>query len=64
VFASDRGITLLELAIGGLAAQPAVGAVIAGATRGEQVKANAAAAAWEPTDDDLAELDALNADFG
>ncbi len=64
VFASDRGISLLELAIGGLAAQPAVGAVIAGATRGEQVKANAASAGWEPTDDDLAELDALNADFG
>jgi aryl-alcohol dehydrogenase-like predicted oxidoreductase len=63
-FAADRGITLLELAVGGLAAQPAVGSVIAGATRGDQVRANAAAAAWQPTDDDLAELDALNADFG
>jgi aryl-alcohol dehydrogenase-like predicted oxidoreductase len=63
-FAADRGITLLELAIGGLAAQPAVGSVIAGATGGDQVRANAAALGWEPTDDDLTELEALNADFG
>ena len=42
-YARERGITLLDVAIGGLAAQPAVGSVIAGATRPEQVKANAAA---------------------
>ena len=37
-FAAERGITLLDVAIGGLAAQPAVGSVIAGATRPEQVR--------------------------
>jgi aryl-alcohol dehydrogenase-like predicted oxidoreductase len=58
-YAHERGITLLEVAIGGLAAQPAVGSVIAGATRPEQVKANAAAGTWEPTPDDLAALDAI-----
>jgi aryl-alcohol dehydrogenase-like predicted oxidoreductase len=52
----ERGASLLELAIGGLAAQPAVLTVIAGATRPEQVRANAAAGAWEPSADDLAAL--------
>jgi aryl-alcohol dehydrogenase-like predicted oxidoreductase len=33
--------------------------VIAGATRPEQVRANAAAGSWEPTADELAELRAL-----
>ena len=47
------------MAIGGLAAQPAVASVIAGATRPEQVYANAAAGAWEPTIEDLAALDAI-----
>jgi aryl-alcohol dehydrogenase-like predicted oxidoreductase len=55
-FAAERGITLLDIAIGGLAAQPAVASVIAGATKPEQVRANAAAGTWEPTADDLATL--------
>lgn len=55
-FAAARDISILELAIGGLAAQPAVTSVIAGVTRPEQVAANTAAAAWQPTQDDLAEL--------
>ena len=50
---------MLQVAIGGLAAQPAVASVIAGATTPEQVRANAAAGTWQPTDDDLAALDAL-----
>lgn len=58
-FADDRGISLLQLAIGGLAAQPAVASVIAGVSRPEQVAANASAGAWQPTEDDLAELAAL-----
>jgi aryl-alcohol dehydrogenase-like predicted oxidoreductase len=58
-FARERGLTLLDVAIGGLAAQPAVGSVIAGATRPEQVKANAAAGSWEPSPEDLAALDAI-----
>jgi aryl-alcohol dehydrogenase-like predicted oxidoreductase len=58
-FARERGITLLHVAIGGLAALPAVASVIAGATRPEQVRANAAAAEWEPTPEDLAALNAI-----
>jgi aryl-alcohol dehydrogenase-like predicted oxidoreductase len=58
-FASERDLTLLDVAIGGLAAQPAVGSVIAGATRPEQVQANAAAGDWVPTAEDLAALDAI-----
>ena len=58
-FAAERGIGVLDVAIGGLAAQPAVASVIAGATRPEQVVANAAAGAWQPSLDDLAELDAV-----
>ena len=57
-FAAERGATLLDVAIGGLAAQPPVASVIAGATRPEQVRANAAAGAWEPTAEDLAALGA------
>jgi len=60
-FARSRGLTLLEVAIGGLAAQPGVASVIAGATSAKQVHANVAAAAWEPTPEELAELDALTA---
>jgi aryl-alcohol dehydrogenase-like predicted oxidoreductase len=58
-YARDRGITLLDVAIGGLAAQPAVGSVIAGATKPEQVAANVAAGAWQPSPEDLAALDEI-----
>jgi aryl-alcohol dehydrogenase-like predicted oxidoreductase len=58
-FARDRGRTLLELAIAALASQPGVASVIAGATRAEQVRANAAAGDWELTTDDLDELGLL-----
>jgi aryl-alcohol dehydrogenase-like predicted oxidoreductase len=58
-YARGRGISLLDVAVGGLAAQPAVGSVIAGATRPEQVAANAAAGDWEPSTEDLAELDRI-----
>jgi aryl-alcohol dehydrogenase-like predicted oxidoreductase len=57
-FARERGLSLLEIAIGGLAAQSPVASVIAGATKPEQVRANAAAV-WEPTASDLTALDAL-----
>jgi aryl-alcohol dehydrogenase-like predicted oxidoreductase len=52
-------VTLLQVAIGGLLAQPAVSSVIAGATKPEQVRANVAAGAWEPISDDLAALNAI-----
>ena len=58
-FAAERDLELLDVAMGGLAAQPAVASVIAGATRPEQVVRNARAIAWEPTAADLAELDRL-----
>jgi aryl-alcohol dehydrogenase-like predicted oxidoreductase len=57
--AAERDLSLLDLAIGGLAAQPAVASVIAGATRPEQVVANVKAGEWEPTADDLAAIDAI-----
>jgi aryl-alcohol dehydrogenase-like predicted oxidoreductase len=57
-YADERGVSLLEVAISGLLAMPAVTSVIAGATKPEQVRANVAAAAWEPADEDLAALTA------
>src|SRR3954451_16719889 len=58
-FADERGISLLDVAIGGLLAMPAISSVIAGATRPEQVRANVRAGAWRPSADDLAALTAL-----
>jgi len=51
-YATERGVTVLDVAIGGLAARPAVGSVIAGATKPEQVVANAAAGVWRPAPGD------------
>ena len=56
-WAAERGRTVLEAAIGALAAQDGCASVIAGATTPEQVKANAAASDWVPAADDLADLD-------
>jgi aryl-alcohol dehydrogenase-like predicted oxidoreductase len=56
-WAEQRGVTILDVAIGGLAAQPGCSSVIAGATSPEQVKANAAAGNWIPSADELADLD-------
>jgi aryl-alcohol dehydrogenase-like predicted oxidoreductase len=56
-FAADRGIGVLDVAVGGLAAQPAVASVIAGATHPDQVAANVRAGSWQPTPADLAALD-------
>ncbi|MGW0056658.1 aldo/keto reductase [Nocardia nova] len=58
-FAAQRSITVLDVAIGGLAAQPAVSSVIAGATSPEQVEANVRAGRWQPTAEDLAEIDRI-----
>jgi aryl-alcohol dehydrogenase-like predicted oxidoreductase len=58
-WAEAHGASLLDVAIGGLAAVSPVASVIAGATKAEQVRANAAAGDWQPTDDELAELRAL-----
>ncbi len=58
-FAQERGHTILELAFSWLASLDYVGSIIAGATRPEQVKANAAAASWRLTAEELAEIDSL-----
>lgn len=55
-FAAERDLGILQVAMGGLAAQPTVTSVIAGATRPEQVVANVEAAAWQPTVEDLEAL--------
>jgi aryl-alcohol dehydrogenase-like predicted oxidoreductase len=55
-FARERGRSLLELAIAGLASQPGVASVIAGAMSPEQVAANAAAGEWELGADELEAL--------
>jgi aryl-alcohol dehydrogenase-like predicted oxidoreductase len=51
--------SILQIAIGGLAAQPGCASVIAGATSAEQVRANAEAGQWEPTPDELEEIDKI-----
>jgi aryl-alcohol dehydrogenase-like predicted oxidoreductase len=58
-FAESRGHTLLELAMSWLATMPAMASVIAGATRPEQVRDNAAAAGWALTADERSEVDRL-----
>ena len=60
-YAEARDVSILDVAIAGLAAQPAVASVIAGATSGDQVRTNAAALRWEPSEADLVELDEVTA---
>lgn len=58
-WATERGHSVLELALAWLAAKPVVASVIAGATSPAQVRANAAAATWVLTPEEVAEIDAL-----
>ena len=58
-FARERGHSLLDLAVGWLASQPQVASVISGATRPDQLTANARAGEWRLGADELAEVDAL-----
>lgn len=58
-WADAHGISVLDVAIGGLAAQPGCTSVISGAMTPEQVKANAVAGDWVPTPEELAEIDAV-----
>ncbi len=60
-FAEQRDLSLLQVAIGWLAAQPQISSVIAGATKPEQVEANVRAAEWVPSEEDLAEIDRITA---
>jgi aryl-alcohol dehydrogenase-like predicted oxidoreductase len=58
-WAQDHGVTILDVAISALGAQPGCSSVIAGATTPEQVKANAAASEWTPSAAELAEIDGI-----
>jgi aryl-alcohol dehydrogenase-like predicted oxidoreductase len=58
-YAGAREVPVIDVAIGALLARAPVTSVIAGATKPEQVRANAAAARWMPGDNDMAELEAL-----
>jgi len=58
-FAAERGVSMVELAIGALAAQPGVSSIITGASTPEQARANAAAADYVPGETDLAEIDRI-----
>ncbi len=58
-FAEDTGHTLLELAFSWLLSHRAVASVIAGATKPEQVKSNAAAGDWTLTHADLIRIDQI-----
>jgi aryl-alcohol dehydrogenase-like predicted oxidoreductase len=61
-FADERGVPMIDVAIGALLAHDVVSSVIAGATKPAQVRANAAAGRWSPTEGDLAALsDVLSA---
>ncbi len=58
-FAEARGHSLLELAFCWLLSRQQVASVIAGATSAEQLRANAAAAGWRLTPEELAEVDRI-----
>ena len=58
-FAESKGHTILELAFSWLLSQKPVASVIAGASKPEQVRANAKAADWQLAADDLAQIDAI-----
>ena len=61
--AQERGHTILDLAISWLVAQPVVASVIAGAMSPEQVRANADAANWGLSSEDLAQVDQITRDL-
>jgi aryl-alcohol dehydrogenase-like predicted oxidoreductase len=60
-FAEERGLSMLQVAIGGLAATGPVASVIAGATSVDQIRANAAAGEWAPTAEELETLRTITA---
>ena len=58
-FAEERGHPIVELAFAWLLGNSSVSSVIAGATRPEQVTANAKAADWHLTPEDMEAIEAL-----
>jgi aryl-alcohol dehydrogenase-like predicted oxidoreductase len=58
-YCRECGRSLLELAVSWLLSKPVVASVIAGATKPEQLEANAAAARWRLTADELTDIERL-----
>lgn len=59
-FCDERGVTMLAATFAWLLAQPGLTSVIAGATKPEQIAANAdAATAWQPSAEDVAWISEL-----
>ena len=58
-FAEENGISMVNVAIGWLAAQPAVASVICGATSPEQIRANAHSVQWRPGETELKVIDEI-----
>src|SRR5206468_2303729 len=58
-FAQSRNHTVLDLAFAWLRSHKPIASVIAGASKPEQVRANAKAANWQLTPDDLAGIDSI-----
>lgn len=58
-WAKEHGHSILDLAFAWLAAKSPVASVIAGATKADQVRANAKAGEWELTPAEVAEVDAI-----
>ena len=58
-FVKARGHSMLKLAFSWLAARPTVASIIAGATKPEQIEANAKAVSWELTSEEMKEIDEL-----
>lgn len=58
-FAESRGLSMVQVALGWLLAQPDVPAVTPGSTKPEQVRSNARAATWQPSVEDLELLDGI-----
>jgi aryl-alcohol dehydrogenase-like predicted oxidoreductase len=63
-WSQQHGRTMLEVAIGGLAAQPGCSSVIAGATSADQVRENVEAGEWVPEVSQLAEIDKITTPAG
>jgi aryl-alcohol dehydrogenase-like predicted oxidoreductase len=58
-FCEERGIEPIDVAIGWLLSNDLVASVIAGATKPEQIRRNAEAGRWRPSDEDRAAIDAI-----
>lgn len=58
-FATSQGHTILELAISWLAYHDVIASVIAGATKPDQVRANAAAANWKLSEDEMRQVEGI-----